>query len=37
MHKMKLGGKCYASGGKASQLAKANGIAVKGKSKGRII
>ena len=37
MHKMKSGGKCYASGGKASQLAKANGIAVKGKSKGRII
>ena len=33
------GGKAmkYASGGKASQLAKANGIAVKGKSKGRII
>ena len=29
--------KKYASGGKASQLAKANGIAVKGKSKGRII
>jgi hypothetical protein len=37
MHKMKSGGKCYASGGKASQLSKANGIAVKGKSKGRII
>ena len=37
MHKMNRGGKCYASGGKASQLAKANGIAVKGKSKGRII
>jgi len=41
-HGMKRGGKCYASGGyasggKASQLAKANGIAVKGKSKGRII
>jgi hypothetical protein len=34
---LKSGGKCYASGGKASQLAKANGIAVKGKSKGRII
>ena len=29
--------KKYASGGKASQLAKANGIAVKGKSKGKII
>ena len=29
--------KKYASGGKASQLAKANGIAIKGKSKGRII
>ena len=27
----------YASGGKVSQLAKANGIAVKGKSKGTII
>jgi hypothetical protein len=26
---LKSGGKCYASGGKASQLAKANGIAVK--------
>jgi len=37
MHKMKKGGKCMASGGKASQLSKANGIAVKGKSKGRII
>ena len=36
-HKMKSGGSCYASGGKTSQLAKANGIAVKGKSKGRII
>ena len=34
---LKPGGKCYASGGKASQLSKANGIAVKGKSKGRII
>ncbi len=33
------GGKAmkYASGGKASQLAKANGIAVKGKTKGKII
>jgi hypothetical protein len=30
------GGKTYASGGKASQLAKANGIAVRGKSKGKI-
>ena len=29
--------KKYASGGKASQLAKANGIAVRGKTKGRII
>ena len=27
----------YASGGKVSQLAKANGIAVKGKSRGRIV
>ena len=36
-HGMNCGGKCYASGGKAAQLAKANGIAVKGKSKGRII
>ena len=36
-HGMNRGGKCYASGGKAAQLAKANGIAVKGKSKGRII
>ena len=27
----------YASGGKASQLAKANGIAVKGKSRGTLI
>ena len=36
-HKMKKGGMCgYASGGKVSQLAKANGIAVKGKSKGKI-
>jgi hypothetical protein len=38
---MKKGGKvktkCMASGGKVSQLAKANGIAVKGKSRGRII
>ena len=35
----KKGGKvkCMAKGGKASQLAKANGIAVRGKSKGRII
>ena len=35
---MKKGG-CVkkASGGKVSQLAKANGIAVKGKTKGRII
>ena len=33
------GGKAmkYASGGKASQLAKANGIAVRGKTKGKII
>jgi len=30
------GGKAYASGGKASQLSKANGIAVRGKSKGKI-
>jgi hypothetical protein len=34
---LKSGGKCYASGGKASQLAKANGIAVRGKTKGKII
>jgi len=38
---MKKGGMAkgcgYASGGKVSQLAKANGIAVKGKSKGKII
>jgi hypothetical protein len=37
MHKMKSGGACYAAGGKASQLSKANGIAVKGKTKGKII
>jgi hypothetical protein len=36
-HKMNRGGKCYASGGKTSQLSKANGIAVKGKTKGKII
>jgi hypothetical protein len=36
MHKMKSGGKCYAAGGKASQLSKANGIAVRGKTKGKI-
>jgi hypothetical protein len=37
-HKMKKGGMCgYASGGKVSQLAKANGIAKQGKTKGRII
>jgi hypothetical protein len=40
-HKMKKGGMAkgcgYASGGKVSQLAKANGIAKQGKSKGRII
>jgi hypothetical protein len=29
--------KKYASGGKASQLSKANGIAIKGKTKGKII
>jgi len=38
---MKKGGKvkakCMASGGKVSQLSKANGIAVRGKSRGRII
>ena len=36
---MKKGGSCkgYASGGKVSQLAKANGIAKQGKSKGKII
>jgi hypothetical protein len=27
----------YASGGKASQLAKANGIAVRGKTRGKIV
>jgi len=36
MHKMKSGGACYAAGGKASQLSKANGIAVRGKTKGKI-
>jgi hypothetical protein len=40
-HKMKKGGMAkgcgYASGGKVSQLAKANGIAKQGKSKGKII
>ena len=40
MQGMKKGGKvkakCMASGGKVSQLAKANGIAVRGKTKGRI-
>ena len=36
MHKMQKGGKCYASGGKASQLSKANGIAIRGKTKGKI-
>jgi hypothetical protein len=36
MHKMKMGGKCMATGGKASQLSKANGIAVRGKTKGKI-
>jgi len=30
------GGKAYASGGKASQLSKANGIAVRGKTKGKM-
>ena len=39
--KFKKGGKvktkCMASGGKVSQLAKANGCAVKGKSRGRIV
>jgi hypothetical protein len=34
---MKKGGSCYVSGGKVSQLAKANGIAVKGKSRGKNI
>jgi hypothetical protein len=33
-HKMKAGGSCYSKGG---QLSKANGIARKGKTKGRII
>jgi hypothetical protein len=40
-HKMKKGGMAkgcgYASGGKVSQLSKANGIAKQGKSKGKII
>jgi len=36
-HGMKRGGKCYAAGGKTSQLSKANGIAIKGKTKGKII
>jgi len=43
MHKMNSGGMskmakggCYASGGKASQLSKANGIAVRGKTKGKM-
>ena len=36
-HKMKKGGMCgYASGGKVSQLSKANGIATKGKTRGKI-
>ena len=35
--KVKAKTKCMASGGKVSQLAKANGIAVRGKSRGRII
>jgi hypothetical protein len=35
---MKSGGSCsYASGGKVSQLAKANGIAVRGKTKGTMV
>ena len=34
--KMKRGGKCMASGGKASQLSKANGIAIRGKTRGKI-
>ena len=35
---MKSGGSCsYASGGKVSQLAKANGIAVRGKTRGKNI
>jgi hypothetical protein len=35
---LKKGGMCgYASGGKVAQLAKANGIAKQGKSKGKII
>ncbi|CAB4848231.1 MAG: hypothetical protein F2774_03940 [Actinobacteria bacterium] len=33
----KVKSKCMASGGKVSQLAKANGIAVRGKSRGRIV
>jgi len=35
--KVKAKTKCMASGGKVSQLAKANGCAVRGKSRGRII
>ena len=37
--KMKCGGKVkkMASGGKVGQLSKANGVAVRGKSKGKII
>ena len=36
---MKCGGKVkkMAAGGKAGQLAKANGVAIRGKSKGRIV
>jgi hypothetical protein len=37
-HKMKKGGMCgYASGGKVSQLAKSNGVAKQGRTKGKII
>jgi hypothetical protein len=37
MKAVKKSEKKYAKGGKVSQLAKANGIAVKGKSRGRIV
>ena len=33
MTKMKAGGSCYSKGG---QLAKANGVAVRGKTKGKM-
>jgi len=37
-HKMKKGGMCgYASGGKVSQLAKSNGVAKQGRTKGTMV